>query len=709
MTTLVDYERLVMIGNSHEAVAFISRMLVLDPRGRAREAELKAHPWLVSKPNPVDPNATIDAREELDASQLSLVDTGHEQDEDLEYDEDLEDAVADPRDPKRSRPTNWVGEEDEDLPDLYGNRVQGHTQHLPRSYFDYDTTQPLPPMGVPPPARLFGEIGSSALQSSGVLGQNANAALEVAMEGSSDDEYAKGSSQNRLAGVSENTSAGYPNLPRTTAKTVRHPEEGHTQHSSQHPQTSSVPTGYNGDPSLLGAEELVGQLNMASMDSKAASPTTQIGHEISPTLNTSKRPSQSVDCTQVESATKRSKTGRSSASQPTDRRLINPRSDDQSCASECSGKTAIGSATAPNENAPAGATSQEASQDSNGAPRGSANEDHLPASKASTKARADDTVAGANSTNPSQDTVSSEHQDGQQSHDRGKSATSQPKSASNSQPSPHPSTTTSATTSITVPKASSTTHPSIRLPLTPSINLPPPPTPSPDGFIKPSICKLGTLFPTRGSIKTVPKIKITTMGTTFGRATDNKYVHPNTNELRVPKGAFDLQLWYPGMEKDLETGIDWTLNPNLSCYISTRTSRYIKVNGVRLMRGKDCWLYGKLRSGDIISVFELAEGQQAVCKADTEFLRFMCEFNIGGSRTQRKGEGERFVVLKEKVKFLGGRSREGGVVSDGHGRGGAGSPTGSAAATMGVGAASAGGGGAPAIGTARRTSMSGAG
>ncbi len=666
MTTSVDYESLVLIGNSPEAVAFISRMLVLDPRGRAREAELRNHPWLVPKPNPLNPHATTDASEELDASQLSLVDTSEEQGEPLEYDEDLEDAVADPRDSKRSRPMNWVGEDDDDLPDLYGNRIH---QQLPRPYFEYETNQPLPPMGGPPPPRLFGEIGSSALQSSGVLGQNANAALEVPTEGSSDDEYHRGSFPDCLVGVSENTSAGYPNLPRTAVNTVRQLtavqqlKKGLTEQNTQLPQTLPNPTSYSGDPSLLGAEELVGQLNMASMGSQAASQITPMGREPSPVFNTSKRPGQAVESTQVESASKRSKQGLSSIAHPTQR--VDPRTDDRSSASEGSGKTAIEDTKLRKEDSTARAHTLPVAQESNSDPRALVLNDL--ASNVSTEARADDTVAGANPTNPSQGS--------QQSHDRGENVKSPPKPASIREQAVHSSTTTH--------KAPTTSNPpSIRFPLTPSINLPPPPTPSPDGFIKPSICKFGTLFPTRGSIKTVPKIKITTMGTTFGRATDNKYIHPNTNEHRVPKGAFDLQLWYPGMEKDLEAGIDWTLNPKLSCYISTRTSRYIKVNGVRLMKGKDCWLYGKLRSGDVISVFELAEGQHAVTKADTEFLRFTCEFNIGGSRAHRKGEGERFVVLKEKVKFLGGgKSREGSQVGDeDKGVGG------SAAATMGVGA-----------------------
>jgi len=668
MTIPVNYERLIMVGNSQEAAAFISRMLVLDPRGRAREAELKAHPWLSSKPNILDPKVTMDELVELNASQLSLADNAVGRDDDLEYDDEVEDTTADPRDLKRSRTAGWFGEEDEDLPDLYGNRGQGPTEHLPRSYFECDANQPLPDLSGPPPPRLFGEIGNSALQSSGVLGQNANAALEVTMEGSSDDEYAEGSFQSQFIGVSEHPSAGYPILPHTAVNTTQRSEEGMTQHNTQYSQTLSRPTNNSGDPSLLGTEALVGQLNMASqrsgasVASKVASPKTPMTHEFSPAFTTPKRPSQVVETAQEDSAMKRAKTDRPSSSPRTERRSVDPPADTRSSASKFSGKTAINDAVARKEDSVTGVNPSSASQDSNGPPRGLSDKKHSAAAKASINARADDTTTGANSMNVSQDSNSDDHQDGQQSRDPGQSAASAPNTTPNSQEPPHPSTTTS----MAAPNPSSTHRlPSTRSSLTPSIDLLPPPVPSPDGFIKPSTCKFGTLFPTRGSIKTVPKIKITTMGTTFGRASDNKFIHPNPFEARVPKGAFDLQLWYPGMEKDLETGVDWTLNPALSCFISTRTSKYIKVNGVRLMKGTNCWLYGKLRSGDIISVFEPPEGQAASSKTDNEFLTFSCEFYVGGSRAHRKGEGDRFVVLQEKKKWGKlGQSREGSVPED---------------------------------------------
>lgn len=650
MTIPVDYERLIMIGNSSEAANFISRMLVLEPGMRAREAELKAHRWLIPKPDPMDPDATIDEPVELDASQLSLADHNIEQEVDLEYDDDqdVEDLTADPRDPKRSRPTHWAGDEDEDLPDLYGNRAVDRAQHVPRSYFHYDMEQSLPDMSGPPPPRLFGEIGSSALRSSGVLGQNANAALEFSTAESNDDGYADASFQKFLGGVSENANPDYPELAGTTLNT---PNEGTTQQNIQYPQILSNPSAYSGAPSLLGAEALVGKLNMAStgsvgsVDSKPTSPRTPADREFSPASTTSKRPSQSIDSAQEEPETKRSKTKRTSSSPRAAQRSVGLPADHRSSASKSSGKTAVDDATARKEDSLAGVN------DSNERLGGVIIDGHNPVSKANGKARAEavpgkeDASAGAKS---------DDNHDGQYYRGPGKMNAPPPNSTSKSQHSARNSNVGSNVgDTVTSQTLTSNRQPSIRGPLTPSLDLAPPPIPSEDGFFKPNICKFGTLFPTRGSVDTVKRIKISSMGTTFGRASENKYVHPNPSELRVPKNAIDLQLWYPGMEKDLAAGIDWTLNPALSCFISTRTSRYIKVNGVRLMKGKDCWLYGKLKSGDTISVFELAEGQEAKSEADTEYLRFYCEFNIGGSKSHRKDPKDQFVVHKEKEKFHG--------------------------------------------------------
>lgn len=85
------------------------------------------------------------------------------------------------------------------------------------------------------------------------------------------------------------------------------------------------------------------------------------------------------------------------------------------------------------------------------------------------------------------------------------------------------------------------------------------------------------------------------------------------------------------------------------------------------MKGEGCWLYGKLKTGDVISVFELPEGQIAKKSKDKEFLKFRCEFFVGASKEVRK-EGENFKVQTELEKFnryrdVSSKSREGSMMA----------------------------------------------
>ncbi|KAK4690123.1 hypothetical protein P7C71_g6601, partial [Lecanoromycetidae sp. Uapishka_2] len=160
----------------------------------------------------------------------------------------------------------------------------------------------------------------------------------------------------------------------------------------------------------------------------------------------------------------------------------------------------------------------------------------------------------------------------------------------------------------------------------------------------------GNLVIVKGSVPSVHKIKIAFRTITFGRALESTYIHQNSLDNRIPKNAIDVMMWYPNIEKDIAAGKDWATNKNLRALISTRTNRYIKVNGIRLMRGVNCWLYGELKSGDVISVFELSEGRKAEVPEDNEFLKFRCEFYVGASRDARK-EGNPFKVLKEEEKY----------------------------------------------------------
>ncbi|KAL6720794.1 Protein kinase protein rad53 [Lecanora helva] len=616
MNVPVDYERLVYQGVTRDAINFISRMLVTDPQNRADEMELTDHPWLIPKPYPEPRGRKVaDDDETLDASQLSLA----ENDDDDEL----------MRDAKRARGDNWTGDEDEHiLDDDDGHRML--PGGLPYSYFEPRDNGPSLRMSGPPPPqtqsqlypgmrkvpvpaqaeRLFGEISSSALGSSGVLGQNANLALGVSTEvteGATDEHNDESFEHNNSDTSADNT---HVNTPRSnTVKRAIQP-------SSDFPRPPADASVSSAAPSLLGAEALVGQLNMTSpehsnsphsVSNERHTPEGTQSRDFSPNPNNTKRPSES---TTDQSRNKRSKKGTtppSSHVQPSSTTASIEQHPSASRPSDCSGS--IESAAADEDGSAADADPKLTSQ-------------------------------GNNSNN---------EQDAQQTTEKGKSAALQESNATSQNSAPTPDNKDSQKESQVAPNPPSAS-PSTAVSLYPSITLAPTSDSTADGFLKPTM-RFGTLLLIPGSIKSVGKIRINTMGTSYGRHPTCTYVHPNPKDNRIPKYAFDIQMWYPSIDKDLAAGkTDWATHPDLVALIRAGTSVGIAVNGVRLKRGKDCWQFGKLQSGDVVSVVELKEGVKPRTEADREWLRYKAEFYVGASKVARK-VGEMFAVEKEEEKY----------------------------------------------------------
>ena len=140
----------------------------------------------------------------------------------------------------------------------------------------------------------------------------------------------------------------------------------------------------------------------------------------------------------------------------------------------------------------------------------------------------------------------------------------------------------------------------------------------------------GVLIPTEESVKSV-NIFLGKSSTTFGRSPSCDFVHPDHKQKRVPKQALNISI--QGLKTDPDTA--YTI-------ISTSTTRYIEVNDVRLSRGENCWLYGELQTGDIITVFKSCSS--AKC------LRFLCIFLAGKSKAKRS-ESKPFKIRKEFDNF----------------------------------------------------------
>ena len=522
MNLPVEWNLLGQAGVTKNGIDFLKSMLVTDPSQRPSDSTLLQHAWLQG---PNDAPA-VGGADELDASQLSLRDKT-EVNSALEEDAELERRDGD----------SWTDQ---------------LTMPLPR------LARPAPVGSHPPPPnRLFGEIGTSALRSSGALGQEAHGALGVpigppATTGSYDPSSSSVSYTDAPHVGFGYTSAG------AQANSVRYPDLPHSMANPSAP----------GAPSLFGTESLVDKFHMASSE-PGKSP------EISPALTGSKRHIENSSSEDDTLTTKRPRTAQIHLSSTDPRQSAEPPTRRESDASLI--PTAV--------NSPASA------QDLN---------------------------------------------EGDNPSDRGPS---RPQSASNlagkeisRRESPDTQLPPTAPTSMAV---------SLQHAIT---------TDDSTTFVKPPV-RFGNLIPTRGSIPTVPRVIISSRATTFGRNKNCTFVHPDAMEDRIPKNAIDLQMWYPGIEKDIKAGkTDIESHKDLVAVISTRASRYIKVNGVRLIMGKDRKYFGRLRTGDIITIFEFAEGQTPRTDKDKEFLRFRAEFFIGLSKEVRK-PGEPFVVETDDVNI----------------------------------------------------------
>lgn len=258
MTTDVEYDLLREEGVSEEAIDFVSGLLRTDPHERPTERELFKHPWILnvadvdeypdSEDLPLEDEQlaiiTEALEEELDASQLSINDHGG-------YNEIV-----------------IGGDSEETL--------------LKRPRLDADTSihyPSLPPIDsfsvleVPTNLqaatanRLFGEVTSSALRSSGIFGSLSPRNFDVKSDQSSGES---------MEVDSDNLSAGIYSFP--------------------------IPNFTGSAHSLLGADSLVGQLNMSPNDTssndagaakgKPGTPQRRSVREVTPANQESADPAQ---------------------------------------------------------------------------------------------------------------------------------------------------------------------------------------------------------------------------------------------------------------------------------------------------------------------------------------------------------------------------------------------------------------------------------
>jgi serine/threonine protein kinase len=234
MATSLDPTPLHRLGVSAECIDLLTRMLQTDPALRPTDRDCLNHPWLKEGAVvPTDPTlqSIVEEDEPEDTEQqLSQLSLGHEVSEfddeegDILSDDELIDLVA----PKRIRPDplfprNQIRDHDSDVQPSF------HSEH------PVDEGESFRVMPTPGHPRLFGEIGQSALQSSGILNNHANVALSPG--------------------------EGHVNSSRRVSSDTSHAVGGAEHNASR--VRARLDGGFS-SPSLLGAESMVRDLNMES-------------------------------------------------------------------------------------------------------------------------------------------------------------------------------------------------------------------------------------------------------------------------------------------------------------------------------------------------------------------------------------------------------------------------------------------------------------
>ena len=169
-----------------------------------------------------------------------------------------------------------------------------------------------------------------------------------------------------------------------------------------------------------------------------------------------------------------------------------------------------------------------------------------------------------------------------------------------------------------------------------------------DGFAKP-LPRLGKLSPLPGSAPSAT-IYLGEQMTSWGRDPRSRVgcniVHADKNDVRVPKRALHITFWAPGIEERVQRGEDWMKVSGICTILSTSTSHCIWVNDVALhaeSKEGDARLYGKIYTGDIITIFQSQDAKEG-------FLKFRVEIGYGASAAKRPEKEAGFEVKRETVQ-----------------------------------------------------------
>lgn len=573
MTTEADYSLLENVGASEEAIDFISRLLNRDPKARPKEPECFQHPWIAEVPDEFEYEEVGEPIQTGPLTELIAVPELSEEEEQDEKDAwarrawSLERELEDKREAYCKQPD---GEAEQRLSSSDQNanakkpRVtleqdieEKHVQHqddvrypsLPQlSSYQYEAKAEV--KSSPNGPRLFGEITPSLIKSSGVLGEDYSEEMDIAEfdEDGADDSSDQYVISNEGSSLSKDIFAevGQPHPPLT----MRPPPP---------PKAS--------DPSLMGAESLVGHLHMRSAGQNGMA------------------------------------------------------SGDRSDGDGDIGKPLDGDSQNSRKYASSNGTAKGNWAELKPGPFSSRNR-HSPSGDNLTSYRSvPRDMSSSVETNKPHSAAPSERMGNQDEIPNELACTIDER------------------TGLEVPSQSQPNQ---------DINVHNEETKEKgNGFVKPATI-LGKLTPLPGSILDQP-IRLESRMTSWGRGTQATIRHPDSMDFRIPSYALELTFWAPSIEARIAAGEDWLQMTDVVTLISTKTSQCIWVNDVELRkesRSKDAFLFGRIYTGDIITVY----------RSKDQFLRFRCEFYHGKSRLERPADEKRFLIEESPKSYCNART-----------------------------------------------------
>ena len=611
MTKQIDFAPLREVHVSEQAIDFIATLMNRDPLMRPDEEECFAHPWIANVKDEIDYMEVDNEVPIVVAPNLETVnDVTQDLSDDLAFQAMVRDAQVhydsddDGSELDRSSP-HYHSKRRRMSPDL-SSEIAGLATGTEIAYPALPPTESgsRDPGPNAPTTRLFGEImpmAASALRSSGVFGEIAPSPAD------------EPGIRNRVGQISVNESG------LDDGNEMGYSMEGVSHGPLNYPQALPIPGQPGSAASLLGAEAQIGQLNMVSPGAdnsenstpEATNPLTPKTRESTPSSTETEAVANEASMTSTEAT---EDLPRVTMSRYVDHNLL---ADDVAFKREMRARDASRARMAAAKAAKAkkattfhghSTTQTSTNRPCSTQPPSTLNKEFAAELAKTIDANTGKEVEASRTNSPSSLQASA----------RGRSTASLAGSQ-NQQSSRYMS-----------PALQAGLHP-------------PPSETTPDGFIKP-VPRLGKLTTLPGSFTNLT-IYLDKRMTSWGRGIDCNVPVADRQDTRIPQYALQLTFWALGMEQRIDSGEEWTTIPNISTIASTKTSQRIWVNDVELRRESrsgDGALYGKVYTGDVITIFKNPGNPR-------EFLKFKVEISFGESARVRPESEKGFQIQKETV------------------------------------------------------------